>query len=132
MKNLLIIIFVAFASNIFAQTKYQSSFTTKYSSEGKIIDKKREITILDEEIKISNYVGGTNMLNLKVDSIKEKKDDLSGALMKWYYCTNTEIDVIKNEYSQYIIIIKKTYPTSMTLCKKLDEVTFLKSVFSLK
>ncbi len=131
MKNLLLIISIIFATNIYGQTTYNSSVTTKYRSEGEVIEKQRTITISDTEITITNFVGGTKPLNLKVNDIKEKEDDWDG-LMKWYYCTSVEKDVISSKNTAYIIIMKKSYPSDMTVCQKVDEVTFIKTVLSLR
>ena len=131
MKNLLIIISIVFATNVYGQNTYNSSVTTKYTLEGEVIEKQRTITISDAEIKITNFLGGTKTLNLKVNDIKEKEDDWDG-LMKWYYCTSTEKDVISGKYTEFIIIIKKSYPSDMKVCQKVDEVTFIKTVMSLR
>lgn len=131
MKNLLLIITIVFATNIHGQTTYNSSVTTKYKFEGEVFEKQRTITISDTKITITSFLGGTNPLNLKVNEIQEKEDDWDG-LMKWYYCINLEKDVISGKNTEYIIIMKKSYPSDMTVCQKVDEVTFLKSVLSLR
>ncbi|HAQ17771.1 MAG TPA: hypothetical protein DCR40_00895 [Prolixibacteraceae bacterium] len=128
MKNLLLIISIVFASNIYGQTTYRSSVTT--TSEGEVIEKQRIITISDTEITITNFLGGTKTLTLKVNDIKEK--EYFDRLMKWYYCTSTDKDFITGKNTEYIIIMKKSYPSDMTVCQKIDEVTFIKTVFSLR
>uniref|UniRef100_UPI00404730E7 hypothetical protein n=1 Tax=Roseivirga sp. TaxID=1964215 RepID=UPI00404730E7 len=104
--------------------------TTKYKSEGEVIEKQRTITISDTDITITNFVGGTKPLNLKVNEIKEKDDKWDG-LMKWYYCTSKDKDVI-NGYTEYIIVMKKSYPSDLEINQKVDEVTFIKTVLSLR
>lgn len=131
MKNLLIILSIVFATNAYGQKSYNSSVTTKYKSEGEVIEKQRTITISDSKIIISNFVGGTKPIELKVNNIKEKEDKWDG-LMKWYYCTRMEKNVISGKYTEYIIIIKKSYPSDMKVCQKVDEVTFIKTVLSLR
>ncbi len=131
MKNLLIIISILFATNIYGQTTYNSSVTTKYRSDGEIIEIQRRITISNNEITISNFIGGTKTLTLKVNDIKEKEDDFNG-LMKWYYCTSTDKDLLTGKNTDYIVIVKKSYPSEMTVCQKIDEVTFIKTAFSLR
>jgi len=51
--------------------------------------------------------------------------------MKWYYCTSKDKDVI-NGYTEYIIVMKKSYPSDMEVNQKVDEVTFIKTVLSLR
>jgi hypothetical protein len=46
--------------------------TTKYKTEGEVTEKQRTITISDTDITITNFVGETKPLNLKVNEIKEK------------------------------------------------------------
>lgn len=125
MKNLVLIILVLLMSNVYSQTTYNSSVTTKYKVEGEIVKKQRTISISDTEITISNFVGETEPLNLKVNKIKEEEDDWDG-LMNWYYCTRTD----KN--AEYIIKMKKSYPSNMEVFQKIDEVTFIKTVLSLR
>ena len=105
--------------------------TTKYKSVGDVVEKQRIITISDSEITITNFVGGTEPLNLKVNEIKEIEDEWEG-LMKWYYCARKDKDEISEEYTEFIIVIKKSNPYIMKLNQKIDEVTFLKTVLSLK
>jgi len=130
MKNLILVAFLLSSVTVFSQTTYNSSVTTKYKSEGEVIEKQRTITVSDTEITITNFVGGTKPLNLTVDEIKEKEDDWDG-LMKWYYCTSKDKDVI-NGYTEYIIVMKKSYPSDMEVNQKVDEVTFIKTVLSLR
>lgn len=131
MKNLILVPLLFFSMTIFGQTTYNSSVTTKYKTEGEVIEKQRTITVSDTEITISNFVGGTKPLNLKVNEIKEKEDDWDG-LMKWYYCTSKDKDVISGKHTEYIIILKKSYPSDMKVNQKVDEVTFIKTVLSLR
>ena len=128
MKNLLLIILMVFASNIYGQKTYNSSVTT--TSQGEVIEKQRTIAISDTEATITNFLGGTKTLILKVNDIKEK--EYMDKLMKWYYCTSTDKDIMTDKNTEFILIIKKTYPSDITVCQKIDEVTFIKSVFSLK
>ena len=130
MKYLIFSLFLIISGNAFSQTTYNSSVTTKYKTEGEVIEKQRTITISDTDITITNFVGGTKPLNLKVNEIKEKEDDWDG-LMKWYYCTSKDKDVI-NGYTEYIIVMKKSYPSDMKVNQKVDEVTFIKTVLSLR
>lgn len=129
MKNLILVSLLFFSITVFGQTTYNSSVTTKYKSEGEVIEEQRTITVSDTEITITNFVGGTKPLNLKVNEIKEKEDDWDG-LMKWYYCTSK--DVISGKNTEYIIIMKKSYPSNMEINQKVDEVTFIKTVLSLR
>lgn len=131
MKNLILVSLLFFSITVFGQTTYNSSVTTKYKSEGEVIEKHRTITVSDTEIIITNFVGGTKSLNLKVNEIKEKEDDWDG-LMKWYYCTSRDKDVISGKNTEYIIIMKKSYPSDMEINQKVDEVTFIKTVLSLR
>ncbi len=128
MKNLLLIILMVFASNIYGQKTYNSSVTT--TSQGEVIEKQRTIAISDTEATITNFLGGTKTLILKVNDIKEK--EYMDKLMKWYYCTSTDKDIMTDKNTEFILIIKKTYPSDITVCQKIDEVTFIKTVFSLK
>lgn len=130
MKFLIFSLFLAISGNAISQTTYNSSVTTKYKSEGEVIEKQRTITISDTDITITNFVGGTKPLNLKVNEIKEKEDSWDG-LMKWYYCTSKDKDVI-NGYTEYIIVMKKSYPSDLEVNQKVDEVTFIKTVLSLR
>jgi len=130
MKHLFFSVFLFLSGNVFCQTTYNSSVTTKYKSEAEVVEKQRSITISDTEITITNFVGGTMPLNLTVNEIKEKEDDWNG-LMKWYYCVSTVKDVI-NGYTEYIIVMKKSYPSNMEVNQKVDEVTFIKTVLSLR
>lgn len=131
MKNLIFISILFLIGNVFSQTTYSSSMTTKYKSVGDVVEKQRIITISDSEITITNFVGGTEPLNLKVNEIKEIEDEWEG-LMKWYYCVRKDKDEISEEYTEFIIVIKKSNPYIMKLNQKIDEVTFLKTVLSLK
>lgn len=131
MKNLILLILVFLASNVYSQTTFNSSVTTKYKSEGEIIKKPRTITVSNSEITISNFIGGTKPLNLIVNEIKEKEDDWDG-LMNWYYCTSTDQDVISGKKSEYIIIMKKSYSSELEVYQKVDDVTFIKTVLSLR
>jgi len=128
MKNLLLIILMVFASTIYGQKTYNSSVTT--TSQGEVIEKQRTITISDTEATITNFLGGTKTLILKVNDIKEK--EYMDRLMKWYYCTSTDKDIMTGKNTEYILIIKITYPSDITVCQKIDEVTFIKTVFSLR
>ncbi len=128
MKNLLLTIFLLVATNIFSQTVYHSLNTYKKKNEFEKIEIKREIIISDSEIKISSFVGGTETLNLKVNDVKEKEYNMQG-IMKWYYCTRTDMDALSGKYTEYIIIIRKDNPSFITACQKVDEVTFLKTDF---
>jgi len=130
MKNLILVAFLLSSVTVFSQTTYNSSVTTSYESEGEVIEKQRTITVSDTEITITNFVGGTKPLNLTIDEIKEKEDNWDG-LMKWYYCTSKDKDVI-NGYIKYIIVMKKSYPSDMEVNQKVDEVTFIKTVLSLR
>jgi len=67
MKNLILVAFLLSSVTVFSQTTYNSSVTTKYKSEGEVIEKQRTITVSDTEITITNFFGGTKPLNLKVD-----------------------------------------------------------------
>ncbi|PCH52660.1 MAG: hypothetical protein COC22_03720 [Flavobacteriaceae bacterium] len=125
-KDLALIFLVFLVSNLYSQTTYKSSLTTEYKLEGEIIEKQRTITISDTKITISNFIGGTMPLNLKVNEIKEVEDDWFG-LMKWYYCTE-----IHEKHTEFIIIMKKSYPTDMEVCQKVNEVTFIKNTISIK
>ena len=131
MKNLIFLALLFLSGNMFSQTTYDSSVTTRYKSEGKVIEKQRTITISDSEITITNFVGGTKPLNLKVNEIKEKEDNW-GSLKKWYYCTSKDKSVARGKYTEFIIVMKKLYPSDMEVNQKLDEVTFIKTVLSLK
>jgi len=131
MKNLIFLALLFLSGNVFSQSTYNSSVTTKYKSEGEVIEKQRTITISGSEITITNFVGGTKPLNLKVNEIKEKEDDWDG-LMKWYYCTSKYKDVISGKYTEFIIVMKKSYPSDMKVNQKVDEVTFIKTVLSLR
>lgn len=131
MRSIILIALTAFVSNVYGQVNYTSSVTTKYNSKSEIIEKQRTITISDKEVTITNFVGGTQSLNLKVNEIKEKKDDFDG-LMKWYYCMETEKDVLSGKYTEFIIIMKKSNPSNISVCQKVDEVTFIKTVLSLR
>ncbi len=131
MKIFLLIISIVFVTNTYGQKTYNSSLTTKYKFEGEVIEKQRTITVSDTEITISNFIGGTKLLKLKVNDKKEKEDKWDG-LMNWYYCTRTDKDVLSGKNTKYIIIIKKSYPSNMTVCQKVDEVTFIKTVLSLE
>ena len=131
MKNLIFISILFLIGNVFSQTTYSSSMTTKYKSVGDVVEKQRIITISDSEITITNFVGGTEPLNLKVNEIKEIEDEWEG-LMKWYYCVRKDKDEISEEYTEFIIVIKKSNPYIMKLNQKIDEVTFLKTVLSIK
>lgn len=130
MKYLILITVVVITTNIYGQKTYNSSVTTNYKVEGKVFKKQRTITISDNEITITNFIGGTKTLNLKVNDIQEKEDEWDG-LMKWYYCINLKKD-ISGKNTEYIVIIKKSYPSDMTVCQKVDDVTFIKSMFSLR
>lgn len=129
MKKIFLVAFIFFALNAYSQTTYNSSITTKYKSEGEIIEKQRTITVSDKKITITNFVGGTKPLNLIVNKITEKEDDWNG-LMKWYYCS--EKDVISGRYTDFIIIMKKSHPYDMRVCQKVDEVTFIENILSLE
>jgi hypothetical protein len=130
MKNLIFVILLFFSGNLFCQTTYNSSITTKYRLEGEVIEKERNITITDTEITITNFVGGTQPLNLKVNGIKEIEDQWDG-LKKWYYCIRMDKHVLSGKHSEYVIIVKKSYPSEMEVNQKVDEVTFIKTVLSL-
>ena len=132
MKKLsILILLIPFTSLCFAQKNYNSSVTTKYKTEGEIIEKSRTINVSDTEISISNFLGGTRTLILKVDKIDEKEYGWDG-MSKWYFCTSTEKDIINDEYTKYIIIMASSYPSDMKVFQKVDEVTYIKTVFSLK
>lgn len=131
MKNIIFLALFFLSMSMFSQTTYNSSVTTKYKLEGEIIEKQRIIIISDSEINITNFVGGAKPLNLKVNEIKEKEDDWDG-LMKWYYCISKDKDVISGNYTEFIIVMKKSYPSDIEVNQKVDEVTFIKSIFSLK
>ena len=131
MKNLILLILVFLASNVYSQTTYNSSVTTRYKSEGEIIKKPRTITVSNSEITISNFIGGTKPLNLIVNEIKEKEDDWDG-LMIWYYCTSTDQDVISGKKSEFIIKMKKSNSTELEVYQKVDDVTFIKTLLSLR
>jgi len=132
MKTFLVIILIMLMSNIYGQKTYNSSVTTNYESKGEVVEKNRTITISEKKITITNLLdGGTKTLNLKVNAIKEKKDYWDGQMI-WYYCICTEKDVITGEIFEYLVIMKKSNPTNISVCQKLDEVTFIKTVFSLR
>lgn len=131
MKNLISVAFLFFSVTVFGQTTYNSSVTTKYKSEGEVVEKQRIIAVSDTEITITNFVGGTKPLNLKVYEIKEKEDEWDG-LMKWYYCKSKDKDAISGKFTEYIIIMKKSYPSVMEVNQKVDEVTYIKTVLNLR
>lgn len=130
-KSLFILLFIAVSIVSFSQKVYTSSVTTKYKTEGEIIEKSRTITISDSKISISDYLGGTRTLNLTVDNIVEKEFGWDG-ICKWYYCSSTEKDPINNEFTKYIVIVKKNYPSDMNVFQKVNEVTYLQNTFSLR
>ena len=131
MKKLILLALLMSSLTVFSQTTYNSSVTTKYKTEGEVFQKQRTITVSDTVITITNFLGGTKPLNLKVNEIKEKKDDFDGLMKRYYYCTAREKDVI-NGYTEYIIVMKKSYPSNMEINQKVDEVTFIKTVLSLR
>lgn len=90
------------------------------------------ITISDTKVTISNFVGGSELLELTVNQIKEKEDWWDSSITKWYYCTTTTKDRITGKFTEFIIILEKSYPSSMDVHQKLDEVTFIKTVLSLE
>lgn len=96
-----------------------------------MVEKQRTIIVSDTEITITNFLGETKPLNLEVNEIKEKEDKRN-RLIKWYYCTSKDKDVISEKYTEYIIIKKKAFPSDMEINQKIDEVTFIKKVFSLR
>jgi len=130
-KSFILILLFSISIVSFSQKTYTSSVTTKYKTEGEVIEKSRTITISDTKISISDYLGGTRTLVLTVDNIVEKEFGWDG-LCKWYYCTSTEKDVINDEFTKYIVIIKKSYPSDMSVFQKVDEVTYLRNTFSLR
>ena len=95
-KSFILILLFSISIVSFSQKTYTSSVTTKYKTEGEVIEKSRTITISDTKISISDYLGGTRTLVLTVDNIVEKEFGWDG-LCKWYYCTSTEKDVINDE-----------------------------------
>jgi hypothetical protein len=129
MKNLIFLLLLFISITVSGQTTYNSSVTTRYKFEGEVFEKQRTITVSDTIITITNFVGGTKPLNLIVNEIKAKKDEYEG-IMKWYYCISK--DVISGKHIEFIIIMKKSYPFSMDVNQKIDEVTFIKTVLSLR
>lgn len=130
-KSFILILLFSVSIVSFSQKTYTSSVTTKYKTEGEVIEKSRTINMSDSEISISDYLGGTRPLVLTVDNIVEKEFGWDG-LCKWYYCTSKEKDVINDEFTKYIVIIKKSYPSDMSVFQKVDEVTYLRNTFSLR
>lgn len=131
MKNLLIIVSIVFINtSIQSQTKYISSESYKFKNEVENVKKIRAIIISDNEIKIDFYVGGTQPLNLKVNEIKEKEYNSHGkGIMKWYYCIRVDKDAFSGKNSEYVIITDKNIISSslITVCQKVDEVTYIKT-----
>lgn len=132
--SILLLIFFLFSINQgFSQTTYNSSMTTKYKPDSELIKKPRKVTISDSEIIITDYKEGAKPLKIKVNKIKEIENDLDGiSLMKWYYGSNTDRNSITGKNTEYVAVIKKYDPSILELYQKINDVTFAKSVISLR
>ena len=117
----------------FSQTTYNSSMTTQYKPDSELIKKARTVTVSDSEIIITDYNEGAKPLKIKVNKIEEKENDLDGiSLMKWYYGSNTDKNPITGKNTEYIVVMKKQEPSVLELYQKINDVTFAKSVISLR
>ena len=132
--SLLVLTFILFSINKgFSQTTYNSSMTTNYKPDSELIKKPRIISVSDTEIIISDYREGAKPLKIKVNKIEEKEDDLDGiSMMKWYYCSNMDKNPITGKNTEYVVVMKKQEPSVLELYQKINEVTFAKSIISLR
>lgn len=128
MKKLLMLIIIILSGLISqSQVTYNSSWTIKGSSKFESKIKDRIITISDNEISISNFIGGTETQYLVVNKIIDKDWGLDG-VCKTYYCTTKDADII-NGYQKVIIYTK--YDT-MIMAMFADEITVFTYKFNLK
>ena len=117
----------------FSQTTYNSSMTTQSRPYSELIKKARTVTVSDSEIIITDYNEGAKPLKIKVNKIEEKENDLDGiSLMKWYYGANTDKNPITGKNTEYVAVIKKYDPSILELYQNINEVTFVKSIISLR
>ncbi|MFD0975159.1 hypothetical protein [Salinimicrobium gaetbulicola] len=107
--------------------------TTNYKPDSELIKKPRIISVSDTEIIISDYREGAKPLKIKVNKIEEKENDLDGiSMMKWYYCSNMDKNPITGKNTEYVVVMKKQEPSVLELYQKINEVTFAKSIISLR
>lgn len=132
--SILVLTFFLFSTTQgFSQAIYSSSMTTNYKPDSEIIKRTRTVSVSDTEIVISDYNEGAKPLKIKVNRIEEKEDNLDGInLMKWYYCSNIEKNPITGKNTEYVVVLKKQEPSVLELYQKINEVTFAKSVISLR
>lgn len=127
MKKLILITLILLIGVICkSQVTYNSSWTIKGSSKFESKIKDRVITISDNEISISNFIGGTETQHLVVNKIIDKDWGLDG-VCKTYYCTTKDADFI-NGYQKVIIYTK--YDT-MIMAMFADEITVFTYKFNL-
>ena len=139
MKKLTFAIFVLCSLNASAQGYQEYTSSTRFKTlpkSGEIQVEKRKILIAEDlkTIAITSMKGwGNGLLELKINNIQEKEDTWMGrGKLIWYYCTSTEKDPIENQYTEYIVVMKARNATSLSLCQKLDEVTWIENTLSLK
>ena len=114
----------------FGQKIYNSSLTTTFKAQYEMVEKSREITISDTVIIISNFIGGSEPITLQVNEIRETEDVLMGGI-KWFYCVSREVDTFTGKTNVFIVVMKKSNPSEISVHQKLDDVTFIRTVFSL-
>ena len=115
-----------------AQVKYDSSIEMKYEpAEAKMRSIEREVILQDSSISITNWLNGSSeTLYLKVDSTSNKPYSIGRVDGKWHYCTRSSLSGKETKY--IVILTKDSLYTSLLVAQKLDEITFIKSIITLK
>ena len=88
------------------------SQTINYSSSSTLIDKrefvfkkvKRDVTLTDKQITVSNFIEGVKLLVLTINKIEKKKYKDEG-ICKWYYY-DPPIEHFNEGNTKYLVIIK--------------------------
>jgi hypothetical protein len=130
-KYSLLLITFFFVFSVFSQEiTFKSKFGSASMQNCVPFTKEHVVTITNDQIRISNYIGGEKEQILKIDKAEKKEFSFYG-MCKWYYCTTTIKDPIAGITKVIIIIQDIPKPTQLDIYDFTDEVTINHMVLSL-
>lgn len=120
-KVILLFLFGLFYCSMYSQVIYESK--TTLNNDGERTKENHSINVSDSKITISNFVGGTRTLVLKVNEIEKNGE------YNWYHCTSTEIDYLTNKTINFLVSIKADNPDFIIVRQNVSVGNSIQTVF---